>query len=130
MNSVSHSNTQQLKKLSEDWAAAERQGDAAFFQRTLTDDFVGVGPVGFMLTKTDAIQRFTSGNLKYESFVWDEVQVRAYGDAAVIIGRQTQRAKHQDQVMEGQFRTSLIWVNQQDRWLLAGFHISPIAARP
>jgi hypothetical protein len=61
-----------------------------------------------MLTKADAVQRFTSGNLKYESFSWDDVKMRIYGDAAVMIGRQTQKAKYQEQVMEGQFRTTLI----------------------
>lgn len=128
MERMSNNNTQQqLKSLSEEWAAAERQGDAAFFERTLTDDFVGVGPLGFMLTKTDSVQRFTSGNLKYESFSWDDVKIRLYGDAALMIGRQTQKAKYQEQVLEGQFRTTLIWVQQQGRWLLAGFHISPIA---
>lgn len=103
MNQTS-SNTQQLQQLSEQWATAERQGDATFFQRTLTDDFVGVGPLGFMLSKADAVQRFTSGNLKYESFSWDDVKIRNYGAAAVMIGRQTQKAKHQDKVMEGQYR--------------------------
>jgi hypothetical protein len=55
------------------------------------------------------------------------VKIRLYGDAAVMIGRQTQKAKYQEQVLAGQFRTTLIWVQQQGRWLLAGFHISPIA---
>jgi hypothetical protein len=40
----------------------------------------------------------------------------------------TQKAKYQDKVMEGQFRTTLIWVQQQGNWRLAGFHISPMAA--
>lgn len=124
---TSRDTQQQLNSLSEAWAAAEGGGDATFFQRTLTDDFVGVGPLGFMLTKTDSVQRFTPGNLKYESFSWDDVKTRVYGDAAVMIGRQTQKASYQDKVMEGQFRTTLIWVHQQGRWLLAGFHTSPIA---
>jgi hypothetical protein len=56
------------------------------------------------------------------------VKTRVYGDAAVMVGRQTQKAHYQDKVMEGQFRTTLIWAQQQRRWLLAGFHISSIAA--
>lgn len=127
MNQTANSHTQHLQQLSEEWATAERQGDTAFFQRTLTDDLVGVGPLGFMLSKADAVQRFTSGNLKYESFSWDDVKIRDYGAAAVMIGRQTQKAHYQDKVMEGQFRTTLIWVQQQGEWRLAGFHISPIA---
>ncbi len=130
MNQMTMTDTQQLQQLSEQWATAERTGDTDFFQRNLAEDFVGVGPFGFMLTKADAIQRFAPGNLKYESFQWEDVKVRNYGDAAVMIGRQTQKARYQQQVMEGQFRTTLIWVHQQGRWLLAGFHISQIAAPP
>jgi hypothetical protein len=125
MNQTVSNRTQQLQQRSEEWAVAEGQGDTAFFQRTLTDDFVGVGPLGFMLSKSDSIQRFTSGNSKYESFAWDDVKIRhrCGGDD----GRQTQKAQYQDKVMEGQFRTTLIWVQQQGDWRLAGFHISPIA---
>lgn len=43
------------------WAAAERDGDTAFLADQLTDDFVGVGPWGFELSKEDWIARFAGG---------------------------------------------------------------------
>jgi len=48
-------------------------------ERTLTDDFIAVGPRGFMLTKEQWLQRFASGSLKYEYLEWDESSVLTYG---------------------------------------------------
>ena len=42
---------QEVVRLADAWATAELRGDAAFLESTLADDFVGIGPLGFMLTK-------------------------------------------------------------------------------
>lgn len=126
--------TQRLKKLAEDWAAAELRGDAAFLERALADDFVGVGPRGFTLTKEQWISRHEAGNLRYESFGLDEVEVRPYGDAAVTVCRQTAEGVYEDENgrydINEQFRATLIFVKQQEHWLLVSLHLSPIIGRP
>jgi DNA-binding NarL/FixJ family response regulator len=38
-----------------------------------------------MLMKDQWLERHESGKLRYESIGWDEVQVRIYGDAAVVL---------------------------------------------
>lgn len=48
----------------EAWATAELRGDAAFLESTLADDFVGIGPLGFMLTKQEWIGRHQIRRLK------------------------------------------------------------------
>ncbi|HJQ29250.1 MAG TPA: nuclear transport factor 2 family protein, partial [Rubrobacter sp.] len=81
--------TRQLEEIARDWAAAELRGDTAVLGEVLAGDFVAVGPRGFMLTREEWLSRHDSGKLNYETFEWDDVQVRVHGDAAVIIGRQT-----------------------------------------
>lgn len=114
----------QVTKLVQEWADAEQRGDTDFFARNFTDDFVGVGPRGFMLTKEQWLARYRSGDLRNESFVLDNATVRLYGEAAVVVGRQVQRTQYRGQDVGGQFRATLVVVRQAGRWLIAGWQAS------
>lgn len=122
--------TRQLETLVQDRAAAELHGDATFLREVLADDFVGIGPHGFMLNKGQWLARYESGSLNYESFQWDEIQVRLYGDSAVVTGRETVKGEYEDYDIQDQFRATLVFVKQQRHWLLGGLHLSPIAGKP
>ena len=125
---------QRVMTLGEDWAAAELRGDATFLGGILADDFVGVGPRGFMLTKDQWISRHEAGSLRYESFGLDEVQVRLFGEAAITVCRQSAKGVYEDENgrfdLDDQFRATLILVSQDERWQLAGLQLSPILGRP
>lgn len=121
---------QQLERFEEDWATAELSGDTAFMEKALSDEFVGVGPRGFMLNKEDWLERHASGKLRYESFRLEEAEARLYGDTAIITARQTSKGKYEEYELEGQFRATLILVERNERWLLAGIHLSPIMGPP
>jgi hypothetical protein len=62
--------------------------------------------------------------LAYQALALEDPQVRAYGDAAVLVGVQAQHATFGDQVMQGQFRITLVWVRPAADWLLAGCQLS------
>src|SRR5438874_6569632 len=117
---------QEVARLADAWATAELRGDTASLERTLADDFIGVGPLGFMLTKQEWLARHQSGDLKYDGFNLDEVKVRVYNDAAILTGRQVQDGAYQGNSIKAQFRTTLVFVTQQGQWRLASLHLSPI----
>jgi ketosteroid isomerase-like protein len=117
------------EEFAEEWAAAEQRGDAAFLEGALTDDFVGVGPLGFMLNKEQWLGRF-AGGLSYESFALEDLEVRLYGDAAVATCRQVQAGEFQGNDIGGEFRATLVFARRGRSWLLAGWHASPIAGAP
>jgi ketosteroid isomerase-like protein len=122
--------TKELREAIEDWAAAEQRGDAASLEGALAEDFIGIGPRGFLLTKDQWLERHESGKLRYRSLGLDEVQVRLYGDAAVVTGRQSAEGKYEDFDLRDRFRATLVFVKQRERWMLAGLHLSPIAGPP
>jgi ketosteroid isomerase-like protein len=121
--------TRRLEGFIREWADAERRKDVAFLSKSLTDDFVGIGPLGFMLPNDQWLGRY-EGGLSYDSFALDEVAVRFYGGAAVATCRQSQSGEFRGNDASGEFRATLIFAEQEGRWLLAGLHLSPIAGAP
>ena len=121
---------QEVARLADAWATAELGGDTAFLERTLADDFIGVGPLGFMLTKHEWLARHQSGDLTYDTLELDQVTVRMYGEAAVLIGRQVQSAAYRGNSVKAELRTTLVLVHQQGQWRLASLHLSPIGQPP
>ena len=124
----------ELNKIAEDWAAAELNGDATSLKEILAGDFVAVGPRGFVLTGEQWISRHETGSLRYGSFGLDEVEVRTYGDAAILVCRQSAAGVYEDENgrydIDESFRATLVFVNQSGGWRLAGLQLSPILGRP
>src|SRR6266487_4636921 len=87
---------QQVRELAQRWADAERHADAGALDELLVDDFRAVGPLGFVLTKQQWLDRYRASGLENTSFTFDEVEVRGYGETAIAIGKQTQTGSLQD----------------------------------
>ena len=114
--------TTDVLDLVERWAAAERGNDAEALDGLLTDDFVGVGPLGFVLGRDQWLGRFGNG-LENRSFVVEDAQVRDYGTAAIVVGVLDQETSFRGGDNSGRFRLTLVAVQLADRWLLANAHI-------
>jgi uncharacterized protein (TIGR02246 family) len=107
------------------WAAAEQGNDAEALEGLLADDFVGVGPLGFVLGRDQWQARFGNG-LENRAFAVEDPQVRDYGAAAVVVGVLAQETSFQGADNSGRFRLTLVAVRPADRWLLANAHIGPL----
>jgi len=112
------------------WVAAERNEDVEALARLLTDDFVGVGPRGFLLTRDQWLERYRSGDLQHSNFTFNDVQVREYADSAVIVGSQNQQTTFQGRDASANPRATLIAVRPDDHWQLAGAHMCFISPPP
>ncbi len=84
----------EIRALLEEWVSAERAGDAPALDRLLADDFVGVGLLGFVLTKPQWLARYTGGGLKYDAFALDEARSR--GTRSPATARSRSRTRRRD----------------------------------
>jgi ketosteroid isomerase-like protein len=114
----------------DEWASAERAGDTCALAALLTDDFTGVGPLGFVLPKAGWLARHQQGALSYQAFGFDQTQSRVHGDAAVITGRNLARGAYQGNPVPEAVRATLTLVADAGRWRLAAIHMSFIAGTP
>ena len=80
-------NTTDINTLLGQWADAERRGDDQALGAVLAEDFVGVGPVGFVLDRATWLSRFEMG-LTYDDLHLDEVAVHDHQHAAVVVAHQ------------------------------------------
>jgi ketosteroid isomerase-like protein len=111
------------------WAAAEQANDAARIGDLLAPGFVGVGPLGFVLTREQWLERFANG-LENRAFAVEEPTVYDHGTAAVVVGVDAQQTFFAGKENSGRFRLSLVAVRSDDRWLIASVHIGPLQAAP
>ena len=121
---------QELADLDRDVTRAEVDGDVATLDALATDDFMLVGPVGFVLDKQQWLDRYRGGGLRTSALVFEDAVTRIHGNCAVRIGRHLQEAEFQGSPVNGEFRATHIAVRDAGRWRLAGVHLSPIGGPP
>jgi len=112
------------------WTDAERTGDTAFLAERLTDDFIGVGPFGYTLTKPAWLARHRAGDLRYDTFTLDEFDVRSHGPVTVVTARQTAQGTSAGAPLPHQLRDTIVIVHDDDPPRLAALHMSFIAETP
>jgi len=105
---------------------AQIGADAAALDRIYADDFIGIGPSGTVRTKAQVIADFTSGDLKFQSIITDDVQVRIYGNTVVETGRSTMIGEDKGKAVPRDNRFTRVWIKQQGRWRLVSNHYSSL----
>jgi ketosteroid isomerase-like protein len=108
------------------WTTAESAGDSETLATLLADDFCGVGPLGFVLPRPAWLDRHHQG-LAYEQFSLEEIEIRPYGDAAVVTARNIARGTYQGQPLPEALRVTLVLASNSEAVRLATVHTSFIA---
>jgi len=104
---------------------AELHGDKEALNGLLTDDFISIGPKGFLLDKNSWISRHDQ--FKYDKLETSDTDIRLYDKAAIIRNIQRNVASYKNEPVKVAVRVSQVWVNENDQWKLAGIQFSPLA---
>src|SRR5262245_9224460 len=100
------------------------EGNASVVDDLLAADFVGTTPDGIVLTKQAVLFELFSPAYDIDSFENTDIDVRVYGDAAVVVARGIVRGRYKGQDASGQFRYTRVWVQRGGRWYAVAAHSS------
>lgn len=121
---------QQLIRLTQEFAAAERRSDTAVLDRLLSDDFTFTHSGGRVDPKTVYLDSLKTGSRRYETFDLENVQVRLYGAAALATGH-----LHIKVINTGRppneflSQYTFVWVRQQS-WRMVALQLTLIPETP
>jgi ketosteroid isomerase-like protein len=117
---------QLLSKMEQDWVDALLKGDATFQESILADDYVGVGPDGRIVGKSQSVEELRSGAFKAESMTISAVKVRPFGDVAVVTYRQSEKSQSQGKDTSGRSLWTDVFVKRNGKWQIAANHGSRV----
>lgn len=109
---------QNLLRLNKEYDEALVRGDAVALERIFGDEFVYTSTSGEVLNKSQQLELIKSGALKITSGSSEGVQVRLYGNIALVLGNFIANGQFKGQAFDSTERYTSVWVKRAGRWQL------------
>ena len=108
---------QAVRQVIKELAAALGSNDSAELDRIYDDGYTFVGDTGGLTTKAQRLAAFKSGEMKFESISFDDVNVHIYGDTAVATFSVTSKYAPGVKSLGGKFMTTATFIKRKGRWV-------------
>ena len=120
---------EKVNRLDKEISVATWTADPMWFEENLADEYVLITPTGAVKTKRDVIRELSVPGMRMEPFEPFDVQVRMYGDTAVVTGRMHQRFVLGGIRYANDVRYTDVYVKRKGRWQLVSAHASTVAVK-
>ena len=102
------------------------KGDAAGFEKQVAEDWKIVLGDAKMMTLAQVKEGITTGKLKFQSVKLSDLEVRTYGDTAIVIGVNETIGWWEGNNFEGRDRFTDVFVKKDGAWKCVASHSSTI----
>jgi len=116
----------QLLALERAWDTAVVKRDVKSLDRILADDFMLIWINGQISGKREMLANVAARKADIDPFETEDVNVRIYGDAAILTGRFTQTARLGERHETNQFRYTDVYHRTRRGWQVVSAHASLI----
>jgi ketosteroid isomerase-like protein len=116
---------QLVRRMNDDWVKAMIRGDAETLDQIMADDFFFTYPLEGD-DKAQFIADVTSGDLKIEHISREQVNVRVFGNTAVLTARDSATWLYHGRELSGQYKIIKVFTERGGRWQLCAVQACPM----
>jgi len=95
---------QALRRIQHDWADARLKRDSSFPRQIEADDFTVVWFDGRIVNKEEDVRSYESDDVTFTEFNIGDLQVRFYGDTAIVVAQGSLKAHAKNQDLQRKIR--------------------------
>ena len=117
---------QLLRQMNDEWVKALVRRDAETLHRIMAEDFFFAYPLEGD-DRTQFISDVTSGDLKVEHITRHQVNVRIFGNTAVLTARDSAKWIYKGRELEGQYKVIQVYAERDNRWQLVAVQVCPMS---
>jgi ketosteroid isomerase-like protein len=112
--------------MNSEWVAALLDRDTVTLERIMARDCIFTYAL-----EGDGTEQFiadiAAGDLVVESMTRDNVEVRVFGQTAVLTGTDSTKWLYKGHILEGYYRTIHVYAERDGRWQVVAIQACPIA---
>jgi ketosteroid isomerase-like protein len=123
-SSASPADTEELTRLERVWNQAHEKGNAKPLEQLWADDIEITVPKMAVMNREEALRFFRSGRMTFDRYETSDLEVRVYGDAAVVSGRLERSRSLLGVTTTDDWRFTKVYARQSGRWRVVAFHAS------
>jgi ketosteroid isomerase-like protein len=106
-----------LRGIEERLAKAWVEGDRAFIEQVLADDWSVIDLTGRVLSKAEVLEEvFSTKDRQVSSMQIDDVNVRSFGEWAIVTGRTRATGEYQGEAVEVTLRFTDVFAYRNGNW--------------
>ena len=107
-----------------DWDRVMVQNDADAIGRFMADDWIIVGADGSTSDKASFLGLVKTGVLSHDLMQSEDIDIRVYGDAAIVVARGVSGGLYQGHPFREAERQSNMFIRQGSQWRCVLTHLS------
>lgn len=127
VSATAQGSADEIKKMEMDRAAAVVKGDWAKLDKETSDDYTLVNINGQMSSKSQMLEGFKSGRNKLTTDEVSDMNVRMYGDVAVVTGKVTVKGIMGGKDVDGQAMFTRVYVKKDGHWQSVALQQTPVS---